>query len=70
MRGLGLDLGVLDGLREEGTGNLLGDKGRGITSFEEGLGEVSGVGVEVIWVTVDAPPRLVGLTWTEVWSWP
>ena len=32
-------------------GNLLDDKGRGITSVEEGLGEVSGVGVEVIWVT-------------------
>ena len=37
----------LDGLREEGTGNLLGD---------EGLGEVSGVGVEVIWVAADTPP--------------
>ena len=46
-------LGELDGLREEGMGNLLGDKGRGITFVEEGLGEV---GVEVIWVTVDAPP--------------
>jgi hypothetical protein len=44
-----------DGIREAGTGNLLGDKGRGITSVEEGLGEVSGVGVEVIWVTADAP---------------
>ena len=32
----------------EGTGNLLGDVGRGITSVEVGLGEVSGVGVEVI----------------------
>ena len=37
-------------------GNLLGDEGRGITSVEEGLGEVSGVGVEVIWVTGDTPP--------------
>ena len=36
-------------------GNLLGDEGR-ITSGEEGLGEVSGVGVEVIRVTTDAPP--------------
>ena len=27
-----------------GTGNLLGDKRKGITSIEEGLGEVSGVG--------------------------
>ena len=40
-------LSGLDGLREEGTGNLLGDEGRGITSVEEGLGEVSGVAVEV-----------------------
>ena len=40
-------------MREEGTGNLLGDEGRGITSVEEGLDEVSGVGVEVIWVTAD-----------------
>ena len=46
----------LDGMREEGTENLLGDEGRGITSVEEGLGEVSGVGVEVIWVTADTPP--------------
>ena len=36
-------------------GNLLGNEGRGITSIE-GLGEVSGVGVEVIWVTADVPP--------------
>ena len=34
-------------------GNLLGDEGR-ITSVEEGLGEVSGIGVEVIWVIADA----------------
>ena len=46
----------LDGLRVEGTENLFGDEGRGITSVEEGLGEVSGVGVEVIWVTADVPP--------------
>ena len=46
----------LDGLREEVTGNLLGDEGRGITSVEEGLGEVRGVGVEVIWVTADTLP--------------
>ena len=45
-----------DDMREEGTGNLLGDEGRGITSVEEGLGEVSSVGVEVIWLTTDAPP--------------
>jgi hypothetical protein len=37
----------LDGMREKGMGNLLGDEGRGITSVEEGLGEVSGVGMEV-----------------------
>ena len=37
----------LDGMREEGTGNFLGNKGIGITSVEEGLSEVSGVGVEV-----------------------
>ena len=49
LRGLG-------GLREEGMGNLLGDEGRGITSVEEGLGEVSGVSVEIIWVTADTPP--------------
>ena len=34
----------LDGMREEGTGNLLGNKGRGVTSGEEELGEVSGIG--------------------------
>ena len=45
----------LDVMREEGSGNLLGNEGRGITSVEEGLGEVSGVGVEVIWVTADTP---------------
>jgi hypothetical protein len=45
----------LDGLREEGLENLFGDERRGITSGEEGLGEVSGVGVEVIWVTADTP---------------
>ena len=44
------------GLRVEGTGNLFGDEGRVITSAEEGLGEVSGVGVEVIWVAADTPP--------------
>ena len=46
----------LDIFREEGMGNLLGDEGRGITSVEEGLGEVSGIGVEVIWVTADNLP--------------
>ena len=35
----------LDGLREEGMGNLLGDEGRGTISVEE-----------VIWVTADSPP--------------
>ena len=35
---------------------MLDDKERGITSVEEGLGEVCGVGVEVIWVTADMPP--------------
>ena len=49
-------LSGLDGLRVEGTGNLFGDEGRGITSVEDGLGEVSGVGVEVIWVAADMPP--------------
>ena len=49
----------LDGLRVEGMGNLLGDEGRGITSVEEGLGEVSGVGVEVIWVAADKLPHPV-----------
>ena len=36
-------------------GNLLGYEGRGITSVE-GLGEVCGIGVEVIRVTADVPP--------------
>jgi hypothetical protein len=44
-------MGGFDGLREEGTRNLLGDEGR-----EEGLGEFSDVGVEVIWMTADTPP--------------
>ena len=30
----------LDGMREEGIGNLLGNEGRGITSVEKGLDEV------------------------------
>ena len=46
----------LDGMREEGMGNFLGNEGRGMTSGEEGLGELSDVGVEVIWVTADVPP--------------
>ena len=50
------ELRRLDGIREEVTGNLLGNEGRGITSSEEGLGEVNGVGIEVIQVTADAPP--------------
>ena len=48
-------LSGLDGMRE-GTENLLGNEGRGMTSVEEGLGEVRGVAVEVIW-TADAPPQ-------------
>ena len=55
MRGLWWVEGGFDGLREEGMGNLFVDEGRGITSAEEGLGEVSGVGVEVIWVAADTP---------------
>ena len=44
---------------------MFGDEGRGITSVEEGLGEVSGVGVEVIWVAADTlPPR-----WPESREW-
>jgi hypothetical protein len=43
------------GMREEGTENLLGNEGREITSGEEQLDEVSGVGV-VIQVTADAQP--------------
>jgi len=43
----------LDGMREEDSGNLVGDEGRGITSVEEGLVKVSGVGVKVIRVTAD-----------------
>ena len=39
----------------EDMGNLLGNEGRGITSVE-GLGEVSGIGEEVIRVTADVPP--------------
>ena len=34
-------LSGLDGLRVEGTGNLLGDEGSGITSVEEGLPRLS-----------------------------
>ena len=45
-------LSRLDGMREKG--NLLGIVGRGITSVEEGLGEVRGV--VVIWVTADVLP--------------
>ena len=44
----GAGFGVMGGLRgldgmREGTGNLLGDEGRGKTSVEKGLGEVRGV---------------------------
>ena len=45
-----------DGMRKEGMGNLLGNEGRGVIPGEEGLCEISGVGVEVIQVTADAPP--------------
>ena len=56
--GVGVMCGLreLNGMREEGTENLLGNERRGITSGEEGLGEVGGVGVEVIQVTADVPP--------------
>ena len=60
--GEGAEVGVLgrlrglDGMREEGMGNLLGNEGRGITSVQEGLGEVSCVAVHVVRVTADAPP--------------
>ena len=40
----------------EGMGNLLDNEGCGVNPGEEGLGEVSGVGVEVIRVIADAPP--------------
>ena len=49
----GLRISSTMGLK--GTGNLLGDKGRGITSGKEGLGEVGGVGVEVIRMAADMP---------------
>ena len=52
------ELRGLDGMREEATENLLGNEGKGITSVEEGLGEVNGVGVEVIWVTADSCPQM------------
>ena len=55
MRGAGVV--VMDGLRGlDGMRNLLGDERRGISSVEEGMGEASGVGVEVIRVTADALP--------------
>ena len=50
------ELRGLDGMRQEGMGNLLRNEGRGITPGEEGLDEVSGVDVEVIWVMADTPP--------------
>ena len=55
-------------------GNLLGDEGRGITSVEEGLGEVSGVGVEVIQLTADAlllegQSREWSIWWMRGGSW-
>ena len=37
----------LDGMREEDMGNLLVNEGRGLISGEEGLGEVTGVGMKV-----------------------
>ena len=44
-----------DGMRMEGTGYLFDFEGWGITSGEEGLSEVGGVGVEVIRVTLNLP---------------
>ena len=54
--GVGIMCGVrgLDGLREEGTQKICLVTREG--GVEEGLGEVSGVRVMVIWVTADAPP--------------
>ena len=50
-------LSGLDCLRVEGTGNLFGDEGRGISSCEEGMDEVDSVGVQVIWVAVPDSQR-------------
>ena len=50
----------LDGMREEGMGNMLGDEGSGITSVGEGLGKVSGVGVDC---------RCAALRWPESREW-
>ena len=44
-------------MRKEGTGNLFGNERCELTSDVGGLGEVCGVGVEVIWVTADMPPQ-------------
>ena len=50
--------------------NLLGNEGRGIISVEERLGEVSGVGVEVIWMTAGWPEsREWGIWWMRGGSW-
>ena len=53
--GVGIMGGLIgpDGMGMEVTENLFGYEGWGITSGVEGLGEVSDVGVEVIWVTAD-----------------
>ena len=40
----------------KGMGNIIGDKGGGLTSCEEGLGEVGGVGEEIIRVAANCPP--------------
>ena len=49
----GAGVGVMDGMRKEGKRNLFGNEGWGITSDEEGLGEVSDVDA---WVTADVTP--------------
>ena len=44
-----------DGMRMEGTGYLFDFEGWGITSGEEGLSEVGGVGVEIIRIAAHMP---------------
>ena len=49
-------MGGVDGKRMEGTGKLSGYEQSGITSGEEELDEVDGVGMEIIRVPADLPP--------------